>query len=286
MSEPGYMSAAEAAEELGISSATLYAYVSRGLIRSETGRDSRSRRYRTEDVWALKRRKQNRREPDRAAEDALHWGLPVLQSSLSLIRDAEIETTIRIYAAPLFEAAQLDPQAVRVMIVNDPRLNAFVAGGQRIFINTGLLMATKAPNELISVIAHETGHIIGGHLARTQEALRNASVESILTMVLGGVAAAAGGGQAAGAIIAVSVAASRALAPIDMAIGNWKGVVAARQAFKRLRDTMVALSGMVRPLELPAPTKSLKVDKITVAPPASGRVLLTEVAFELTAGQR
>ncbi|MFP9138250.1 type I secretion system permease/ATPase [Devosia sp. XGJD_8] len=93
------------------------------------------------------------------------------------------------------------------------------------------------------------------------------------------------GQMSAGAIIAVSVAASRALAPIDMAIANWKGVVAARQAFKRLRDTMIALSGMARPLELPAPTKSFKVDKITVAAPATGRVLLTEVAFELKAGQ-
>lgn len=93
------------------------------------------------------------------------------------------------------------------------------------------------------------------------------------------------GQMSAGAIIAVSVASSRALAPIDMAIGNWKGVVAARQAFKRLRDTMVALAGMNRPLDLPAPTKTLKIDKITVAAPASGRVLLTEVAFELKAGQ-
>lgn len=93
------------------------------------------------------------------------------------------------------------------------------------------------------------------------------------------------GQMSAGAIIAVSVAASRALAPIDMAIANWKGVVAARQSFKRLRDTMIALSGMVRPLELPAPTKTFKVDKITVAAPASGRVLLSEVAFELKAGQ-
>ncbi len=93
------------------------------------------------------------------------------------------------------------------------------------------------------------------------------------------------GQMSAGAIIAVSVAASRALAPIDMAIANWKGVVAARQSFKRLRDTMIALSGMVRPLELPAPAKSFKVDKITVAAPASGRVLLTEVGFELKAGQ-
>ena len=93
------------------------------------------------------------------------------------------------------------------------------------------------------------------------------------------------GQMSAGAIIAVSVASSRALAPIDMAIGNWKGVVAARQSFKRLRDTMVALAGMVKPLDLPPPAKSLKVDKITVAAPASGRVLLSEVAFELNAGQ-
>ena len=93
------------------------------------------------------------------------------------------------------------------------------------------------------------------------------------------------GQMSAGAIIAVSVASSRALAPIDMAIGNWKGVVAARQAFKRLRETMVALSGMAKPLDLPAPTRSLKIDKITVAAPATGRVLLAEVAFELKAGQ-
>ena len=93
------------------------------------------------------------------------------------------------------------------------------------------------------------------------------------------------GQMSAGAIIAVSVAASRALAPIDMAIGNWKGVVGARQAFKRLRDTMVALSGLSQPLELPAPSRTFKIDKITVAAPASGRVLLTEVGFELKAGQ-
>src|SRR5690606_24089571 len=93
------------------------------------------------------------------------------------------------------------------------------------------------------------------------------------------------GQMSAGAIIAVSVAASRALAPIDMAIANWKGVVAARQAFRRLRETMVALAGIGKPLDLPAPTRSLKVDRITVAAPASGRVLLSDVAFELVAGE-
>ena len=93
------------------------------------------------------------------------------------------------------------------------------------------------------------------------------------------------GQMSAGAIIAVSVASARALAPIDMAIGNWKGVVAARQALKRLRETMVALSAMTKPLDLPAPTKSLKIEKITVAAPSTGQVLLTEVGFELYAGQ-
>jgi ATP-binding cassette subfamily C protein len=93
------------------------------------------------------------------------------------------------------------------------------------------------------------------------------------------------GHMSAGSIIAVSVASSRALAPIDMAIGNWKGVVSARQAFRRLRETMVALGAMGKPLDLPAPTASLKVEKITVAAPNTGRVLLSEVSFELEAGQ-
>ncbi len=120
---------------------------------------------------------------------------------LSLIRDAEIEDTIRAYAEPLFAAAGLDPKAVQVHLVNDRSLNAFVAAGQRLFINTGLIMATERPNQLIAVIAHETGHISGGHLARKQAALRNLKVQSILAMVLGvGAAVASGKGAAAGAI--------------------------------------------------------------------------------------
>lgn len=93
------------------------------------------------------------------------------------------------------------------------------------------------------------------------------------------------GQMSPGAIIAVSVASSRALAPIDMAIGNWKGIVSARQALKRLRETMLALAATSTPMQLDAPSKSLKVDKLTVAAPASGRVLLSDVSFELRAGQ-
>ena len=121
---------------------------------------------------------------------------------LSLIRDEEVETTIRAYATPIFRAAGLDPSQVRIHLVDDSSLNAFVAGGQRIFFHSGLLMATETPNQLIGIIAHETGHISGGHLARTHEALRDATAATILAMVLGGVAAAAGGGKGAGAVIA------------------------------------------------------------------------------------
>lgn len=93
------------------------------------------------------------------------------------------------------------------------------------------------------------------------------------------------GQMSAGAIIAVSVASSRALAPIDMAIGNWKGIVGARQALRRLRETMIALGAASKPMNLGVPSKSLKVEKITVAAPASGRVLLSDVSFDLNAGQ-
>jgi predicted Zn-dependent protease len=121
---------------------------------------------------------------------------------VSFIRDAEIEALIRRYATPLFNAAGLDAEAVRIYLVNDARLNAFVAGGQNLFINTGLLARASSPNQVIGVIAHETGHIAGGHLARTQEAMRNATAAMIIAMVLGAAAAAAGGGNAAGGVIA------------------------------------------------------------------------------------
>lgn len=94
-----------------------------------------------------------------------------------------------------------------------------------------------------------------------------------------------GGELSAGAIIAASVASARALAPIDLAIGNWKNVVSARAAFGRLKETAIALADGAEPMELPRPASTLKVENITVAAPGSGRVLLSEVGFELKAGQ-
>jgi len=110
------------------------------------------------------------------------------------IRDAEIETIIAEYTAPLFTAAGLDPSAVRVYIVKDDTINAFVAGGMNIFVFSGLLLRAERPAQLIGVIAHETGHIRGGHLARRNDALRAATIEAIVACILG-VGAAAGSGQ-------------------------------------------------------------------------------------------
>ena len=119
-----------------------------------------------------------------------------------MIRDVEIENIIREYATPVFEAAGLNPKSIKTYLVNDHRLNAFVAGGQNMFINTGLLIQADTPGQVIGVIAHETGHIAGGHLARQHEALAQTAAASILSMILGGAAVLAGAGEAGAAVMA------------------------------------------------------------------------------------
>ncbi len=120
---------------------------------------------------------------------------------LSIIRDTEIETILRSWGTPIFEAAQLNPDAVRIILVQSDDINAFVAGGSNIFFYTGLIEKTKNPGEVIGVLAHETGHISGGHLIRTREAFERASYESLLSALLGiGAAIAAGDGGAASAV--------------------------------------------------------------------------------------
>ena len=116
------------------------------------------------------------------------------QQRLSFIRDAEIENTIRAYAAPLFTAAGLDPSAIVVHLVNDPRLNAFVANGLNMYINTGLLMRAENASQVVGVIAHETGHIQGGHLAQMRESIKDAFVPYLIEMLATMGAMAAGGG--------------------------------------------------------------------------------------------
>ncbi len=120
---------------------------------------------------------------------------------LSLIRDTEIEAILHQDGDPVLIAAGLDPKVVQFHIVGDNELNAFVAGGQNMFINTGLIVRTKAPNELIGVMAHETGHMAGGHLARSGAGEKQALATFLLTIGLAAVAAAAGAPDAAGALL-------------------------------------------------------------------------------------
>ena len=111
-------------------------------------------------------------------------------SALSLIRDAETEELLRSYATPIFAAAGLSPRSVNIYLVNDNQINAFVAGGQNVFFTTELLLEFDTPGEVKGVIAHEVGHIAGGHLARTQDAMRGTGALAIASMVLGvGIAA-------------------------------------------------------------------------------------------------
>lgn len=113
-----------------------------------------------------------------------------------IIRDAEIEHYMRELATPVFRAAAIDPKSVSLVIIKSSTINAFVAGGMNEFFYTGLLQATDSPEQLLGVMAHETGHMAGGHLIRGNEAMRNASAEAILGMVLGVAAGiASGNGQ-------------------------------------------------------------------------------------------
>ena len=123
------------------------------------------------------------------------------QGRISLIADTEIEYTLRQFLQPILQAAGVSPSAVTIYIVNDPGLNAFVAGGQNVFINTGLLIGARNVEELLGVLAHETGHVAGGHLARGSEQLARAERRALIATLLGLAAAAASGQPEAGVAI-------------------------------------------------------------------------------------
>ncbi|MEN9873599.1 MAG: hypothetical protein RL186_496 [Pseudomonadota bacterium] len=129
---------------------------------------------------------------------------PSVAQAQSLVRDAEIEATLRDYSNPIFGAAGLNPKDVKIYLVGDKTLNAFVTNGQNIFLHTGLILETETPNQLKGVIAHETGHIAGGHLARSDANMRAAMRPAYITIALGLLAVAAGAPDAGAALLASS----------------------------------------------------------------------------------
>ncbi len=104
---------------------------------------------------------------------------------LPIIRDAEIEQLLRDYTRPIHKVAGLGDQNIHVVIINDRSFNAFVMDAHHIFVNAGALMEAKTPNQIIGVFAHETGHIVGGHLSKMRQELANAQTVAIVAMLLG-----------------------------------------------------------------------------------------------------
>src|SRR5499427_7494750 len=104
---------------------------------------------------------------------------------LPLIRDTEIENLLKDYSRPIFKAAGLGGQNISMRIIRHESFNAFVVDGRNVFVNTGTLAQAKTPNEVIGVIAHETGHITGGHLAQLRARIAHDQTKAILLTVLG-----------------------------------------------------------------------------------------------------
>src|SRR4051812_31340794 len=109
-----------------------------------------------------------------------------------VIRDTEAEQLLRDYTRPILRTAGLEKQNIQVVIINDGSFNAFVADGRRIFVNYGAMMQSETPNQIIGVLAHETGHLAGGHLSKMREQLAQAQTQLIIAMLLGAGALVAG----------------------------------------------------------------------------------------------
>ena len=137
----------------------------------------------------------------------LSWSPPAgaqRRQEMQFLSDAETEHIIRDMARPIFQAAGIDADAVNIILVNDNTINAFVAGGQNIFLHTGLLLNVDDAGQLLGVIAHETGHIAGGHLVRGADAMESAFLSSLIGMgigVIGGIASKNAGAGAAGLML-------------------------------------------------------------------------------------
>jgi predicted Zn-dependent protease len=162
-----------------------------------------------------------------------------------IIRDAETEQLLRDYARPILKVAGLAKQNVKVVIINDTQFNAFVMDGRHIFVNAGALMDTRTPNEMIGILAHETGHLAGGHLMRMRERLAAAQTQTIVAMLLGIGAmvatARSGGGVGIGGAMAPAEAIRRSL----LAYARTQEDQADHAAVKFLTETHQSAKGLI-----------------------------------------
>ncbi len=190
-----------------------------------------------------------------------------------IVRDAEIEALVSDYAAPILKAAGLSSRGVRVILVNSPSFNAFV-DGRRIFINTGAIMQADTPNEIIGVIAHEAGHLAGGHQDRLREQLSRARTMAVIGMLLGvgaGVAgAAAGSGSAAGAGGGIALGSAEAAMRSLLSYQRTEEMTADRMAVNYLNATGQSSKGMLDTFQRFASALSLsgtQIDQYRISHP-------------------
>ena len=142
------------------------------------------------------------------AAAALVCAAPV--QAQSILRDAETEAMFSDMSVPLVKAAGLSPRDVKVVLINDDSINAFVAGGQTVYVHSGLLQAAVNANQVQGVIAHELGHIAAGHVVLADNGIKPAMHITLLSMVLGLAAVAAGAGEAGAGLMALGQSAGMA----------------------------------------------------------------------------
>jgi len=212
-----------------------------------------------------------------ATSIAVTSALPAFAQSrgggVPIVRDAEIEALVADYAAPILKAAGLGGRGVRVILVNSQSFNAFV-DGRRIFINTGAIMQAETPNEIIGVIAHESGHLAGGHQERLREQLSRARNMAIIGMLLGvgaGVAgAASGSGNAAGAGAGIAMGSSEIAMRSVLNYQRTEEMTADRLAVNYLNATGQSTKGMLDTFERFASALSLtgtQIDQYRISHP-------------------
>jgi len=119
----------------------------------------------------------------------------------SVLRDAETEALFDAISLPLIKASGLDPKNVDIVLIGDKSINAFVAGGQIVYIHAGLIEAAENANEVQGVIAHELGHVAAGDVLRSGEGAKSATGITLLSLLLGAAAIAAGAGDAGAGIL-------------------------------------------------------------------------------------
>ncbi len=146
--------------------------------------------------------------------------LPVAASAqergMSFIRDAEIEQLLRDYAAPIFRVSGINEGATKVILVGSRDFNAFVSSGRKVFVNVGVIMESPTPNQVIGVLAHEAGHIAGGHLFRLRQELERAQIWAVAGMLLGA-GAVIGGSRSSQVGVSGNAPMGTILGPMEMA---------------------------------------------------------------------